>query len=133
MDTYHLQGKLGRAEGLPEHRDAIVTLHELCTDAVSHVEIELANQKASDEAEAWKMEEDRKKIDEMAQLEAKREEKEKEEEESIKAAECELERKKKALHDAQKAAELFGDNAVDEDEDEDMLSVSATGEQVSNL
>jgi hypothetical protein len=89
------------------------------------------------------MEEDRKKIDEMARLEAEREEKEKadalrlmkEEEESIKAVERELECKKKALHDAQKAAELFGDNAVDEnnkDEDEDMLSVS-TGEQVSNL
>jgi hypothetical protein len=74
-------------------------------------------------------------------LEAEREEKEKadalrlmkEEVESIKAVECELEHKKKALHDAQKAAELFGDNAVDEDEDEDMLSVSATREQVSNL
>jgi hypothetical protein len=74
-------------------------------------------------------------------LEAEREEKEKadalrlmkEEVESIKAAECELEHKKKALHDAQKAAELFGDNAIDEDEDEDMLSVSATREQVSNL
>jgi hypothetical protein len=119
-------------------------LHKLCTNAVSHVEIELANQKASDEAEAQKMEEDHKKIDKMARLEAEHEEKEKadalrlmkEEEESIKAMERELEHKKKALHDAQKAAELFSDNAIDEDdedEDEDMLSVSTTGEQVSNL
>jgi hypothetical protein len=86
------------------------------------------------------MEEDRKRIDEMARLEAEREEKEKadalrlmkEEEDRIKTAERELERKKKALRDAQKAAELFVDNAVDEDED-DMLSVSTAGEQVSNL
>ena len=92
------------------------------------------------EAEAQKIEEDRKRIDEMARLEAEREEKEKadalrlmkEEEDCIKTAECELEHKKKALHDAQKAAELFMDNAIDEDED-DMLSVSTAGEQVSNL
>ncbi|KIM79997.1 hypothetical protein PILCRDRAFT_9886, partial [Piloderma croceum F 1598] len=132
-----LLGKLSRAQGSHDHRDAISALHELCTKAIGNVEIQLASQKALDEAEARKMEEDCKRIDEMARLEAEREEKEKadalrlmkEEEASIKVAECELERKKKALRNAQKAAEVFVDNAVDEDEDEDMLSVSIAGEQ----
>jgi hypothetical protein len=101
----------------------------------------LANQKASDEAEAAKMKEDLKRIDEMARLEAEREEKAdalklmKEEEENIKAAERELERKKKALRDAQKAAELLADNVVDEDDEDededDVVSVSTVGEHVS--
>jgi len=118
-------------------------LHELCTKTIGHIEVQLANQKASDEAEATKMKEDLKRIDKMAWLESEQEEKEKadalklmkeEEEENIKAAECELECKKKVLRDAQKAAELLVDNVVDEDEeDRDEVSVSTIGEHVSNL
>jgi hypothetical protein len=74
-------------------------------------------------------------------LEAEREKKEKakvlrlmkEEEESIKATECELARKRKALHDAQKAAKHPVDNIVDEDKDNDAVSVSTVGEPVSNV
>jgi hypothetical protein len=55
------------------------------------------------------------------------------EEDNIKAAKCELECKKKALCEAQKAPELFVDNTVDKDKDDDMLSVSTTREHVSNL
>jgi hypothetical protein len=60
----------------------------------------LANQKASDEAKEKKMEEDRKRIDKMARLEAEWEKQEKADvlrrmkEETIKAMEHELELKK---------------------------------------
>jgi hypothetical protein len=72
-------------------------------------------------------------------LEAEREKKEKaevlrlmkEEEESIKATERELARKRKALHDAQKAAQRPVDNIVNEDKD--VVSVSTVGEPVSNI
>jgi len=55
------------------------------------------------------------------------------EEENIKAAERELARKRKALHDAQKAAERPVDSVIDKDEDEDAVSVSTVGEPVSNV
>ena len=83
------------------------------------------------------MEEDRKKMDEMVCLEAEREAKEKadalkrlhDEEESIKAMERELELKKQALRDAHKAVDILAD---DQDQDE-VASVSTVGDQVSPL
>jgi hypothetical protein len=125
----------------PDHRGVIGCLQELCTKTIRQTEAHLANQQASDEAEKRKMEEDRKKIDEMARLEAEWEAKEKadalkrlhDEEESIKAVERELELKKQALRDAQKAADILVDDQ-DEDEDEDeVASVSTVGDQVSPL
>jgi hypothetical protein len=54
-----------------------------------------------------------------------------EEVETIKAAEREIELKKQALCDAQKAAHVF---VIDnDDEDDDVASVSTVGEQVSHL
>jgi hypothetical protein len=99
----------------------------------------LANQKASDEADAKKMEEDRKRIDAMARLEAERERQEKadalrrmkEEEDIIKAAEHELQLKKQALRDAQRAVNPPVNPPVVVDEDD--VSVSTVGEQVSYL
>jgi membrane protein involved in colicin uptake len=118
----------------PDYRDVFGALHELCTKTIGHVETQLANQKASDEADAKKMEEDRKRIDAMARLEAERERQEKadalrrmkEEEDIIKAAERKLQLKKQALRDAQRAA---NPPVVDEDD----VSVSTVGEQVSHL
>ena len=96
------------------------------------------DQKASDEAEAKQMEEDRKRIDAMARLAAEKEAKEKadalrrilEEEEEIKATERELILKKQALRNAQKAAEIPPE---DEDEEDDVASVSTVGDHVSRL
>ncbi|KIM76992.1 hypothetical protein PILCRDRAFT_12357 [Piloderma croceum F 1598] len=95
-----LLGKLGRAQGSHEHQDAISALHELCTKAIG-------NREEKEKANALRLM--------------------KEEEDSIKAAERELERKKKALRNAQKAAEVFVDNTINEDDD--MVSVSTAGEQ----
>jgi hypothetical protein len=41
-------------------------LHKLCTKTIGDIEIQLANQKASDEAETAKMEVDCRRIDKMA-------------------------------------------------------------------
>jgi hypothetical protein len=97
----------------------------------------LAKQKASDEAEAQKQEAEKKMREEMARLAVEREEKQRaetlrrmiEEAETIKAAERELEIKKKALRDAQRAADIVA-NDDDDEEDDDGASVSTLGEQV---
>ena len=125
-----------------DHQEVIGSLRELCTKRVRHAETQLEDQKASDEAEAKQMEEDRKRIDAMARLAAEKEAKEKadalkrilEEEEDIKAAERELHLKKQALRNAQKAAELPPEDDDDGDEDdEDVASVSTVGDRVSRL
>ncbi|KIM87689.1 hypothetical protein PILCRDRAFT_4103 [Piloderma croceum F 1598] len=82
------------------------------------------------------MEEDMKRIDEMARLENEREVKEKadalkrmlDEQENLKAMERELEMKKQALRDAQKAVDILVDDQ-DQDQD-DGASVSTVGDQV---
>ncbi|KIM80450.1 hypothetical protein PILCRDRAFT_9631 [Piloderma croceum F 1598] len=86
------------------------------------------------------MEEDMKRIDEMARLENEREAKEKvdalkrmlDEQENLKAMERELEMKKQALRDAQKAVDiLVDDEDQDQDQDQDdRASVSTIGDQV---
>lgn len=125
----------------PDHREVIGSLQELCTKTIRDIETQLANQQAADEAEEKKMEDDRKRIDEMARLAAEREAKEKadalkrmlEEEENVKAVERELAIKRQALRDAQKAAEMpLDDEDQDEDED-DVASVSTVEDQVSRL
>ena len=124
----------------PDHREVIGSLQELCTKTIRDIETQLANQQVADEAEEKKMEDDRKRIDEMARLAAEREAKEKAdalkrmlEEENVKAVERELAIKRQALRDAQKAAEMpLDDEDQDEDED-DVASVSTVEDQVSRL
>jgi hypothetical protein len=114
------------------HQDLISTLHKLCANTVGKVETQLAKQKVLDEAEARKMEEDKKRIDKMAQLEAEQVQNEKadvlgrmkEEEDNIKAMEYELEVKRKALHNAQRGAKIIVN---------DEATISTVREQVCDL
>ncbi|KIM73060.1 hypothetical protein PILCRDRAFT_15544 [Piloderma croceum F 1598] len=117
-----LVGKLGRVLAVnTDHQDVFGSLYELCMKTIAQSRLSWPikwRQNRSDEADKKKMEEDRKRLDKLA-IE--------EEVETIKAAEREIELKKQALCDAQKAAHVF---VIDnDDEDDDVASVSTVGEQ----
>ena len=144
-----MKGKLNRSQGSQQHhRDVIGTLNKLCTDTIGHVKTELSNQKASDEAEARRLQEEEEKRADIVRLAAEQEAldraaKLREMETAqhhIEAAQCELKAKRQALRDARKANNIFIDDDVpkaaatvvdndDDEDDEDRASISTVGEQ----
>jgi hypothetical protein len=106
----------------PKHEELFVALNVLCANAIANCEMELEDQRMSDRAEMWRLEEEERRREEAARLAAEKEKKEKLERskkmeidrQEIEAAERELEAKKEALRIAQK-----GPDDDDEEEDEE--------------
>jgi hypothetical protein len=130
QDTNYVQGKLNRTMGSqPAHQDVCGAVNELCAKTIVDVELQLAQQKESDEAEAKKLVEKR--------MAAEREEKERQE--KIKRMEQELQEMRSVdvdlapeQHPVQYVQQAAGgDDEEDEDEDEEdeeLASESAVDE-----
>ena len=121
---------------LPNHHDVLTALVKLCTNAIMECEAQLAQQKASDMAEAKWLEEEQKARENEARMLAEQQEKERREKMeklekdtlAIEAAERDLAAKKEALRNAQK-----GPENDEEDGEEEEGSESGAEEQPVSL
>src|ERR1700683_232573 len=116
----------------PDHHDVLTVLLNLCNNAVTECEAELEQQRASDMAEAKRLEEEQKVRENEARMLAEQQEKERWEKMEkmekdrleIEAAEHDLAAKKEALRNSQK-----GSNNDEEDREEEEGSESGAEEQ----
>src|ERR1700733_12052072 len=107
----------------PDHHDVLTALLNLCNNAITECEAKLEQQKASDMAEAKRLEEERKVRENEARMLAEQQEKERREKTEkmekdrleIEAAECDLMAKKEALRNSQKGS----DNDEEDREEEE--------------
>src|ERR1700733_13388984 len=115
----------------PDHHDVLTVLLNLCNNAVTECEAELEQQRASDMAEAKRLEEEQKVRENEARMLAEQQEKgrggkiEKREKDrlEIEAAERDLAAKKEVVQNLQK-----GPDDVEEDKEEEECSESGAEE-----
>ena len=120
----------------PDHHDVLTALLNLCNNAITECEAELEQQRASDMAEAKRLEEEQKVRENEARMLAEQQEKERREKMEkmekdrleIEAAERDLTAKKEALRNSQK-----GPDDVEEDEEEEERSESGAEEHPVSL
>jgi hypothetical protein len=123
----------------PDHHDVLTTLLNLCTNAITECEAQLEEQKASDVAEAKRLEEEQKARENEARMLSEQQEKERREKMEqmekdrleIEVAERELAAKKEALRNAQKGPD--DDEQDEEDEEEEEGSESGVEEHPVSL
>ena len=116
----------------PDHHDVLTALLNLCNNAVTECEAELEQQRASDMAEAKRLEEERKVRENEARMLAEQQEKERREKTEkmekdrleIEAVERDLAARKEALRNSQK-----GSDNDEEDGEEEEGSESGAEEQ----
>ena len=119
----------------PDHHDVLTALLNLCNNAVTECEAELEQQRASDMAEAKRLEEERKVRENEARMLAEQQEKERREKTEkmekdrleIEAVERDLAARKEALWNSQKGP----NNDVEDGEDEEGSKSSAEEQLVS--